>query len=686
MRGTSGAQTGRERPRRPYTIRDQVALRRLGDVAVSPDGSFSVLVISRLVPGKNRLDAHLWTIRADGTGLRRLTRSGGGRDANPVVSPDGRGVFYLAGARSANRQVMRIGLDGRDPTAVTRSPIDIESFVLSRDGTKIAFSAAVFPGAATDTLATTAERLERDAHRLTSGLIHDRLFVRHWDEWKTGRRRHVFVQALSGGPAVDVMPAMDADAPSPPFGGSEGYTFTPDGSSVVFTARDVGTEEAWSTDLDLFVAPIDGSAAPRKLTTDNRATDTNPIFSPDGTLLAYLAMDRPGYEADKQTVKVMHWPDGETRSLTADWDRSADALEWSSDGRTLFVTADDTGQHGLFGVDVATGSVASLVSRGHVSHPRSVAGALFHVRDSLEAPADLWRLADGAEHQVTHLNAAILREVALGRTEQFSFPGWNGETVHGYLVEPAECDPGRSYPIAFLIHGGPQGSFGNDWHYRWNPQVYAGAGYAAVMIDFHGSTGYGQGFTDSIRGDWGGKPLEDLRKGLSAALDRFPFLDGTRASALGGSYGGWMVNYIAGVWNEPWRCLVSHDGNLDERFAYFATEELWFPEWEHGGTPWENPAGYERHNPVDHVASWRVPMLVIHGALDYRVSEIEGLAVFTALQRRGVPSRLLHFPDENHWVLKPENSVMWHETVLDWLGRWSADEAPDKLAPGEIAR
>ncbi len=674
-RPPDAARTGRLRPRRPYAIRDQVALRRVGDIAVSPDGGVVVMVIESAVRGRNRLEKQLWLVRADGTGLRRLTRSGG-NDANPVFAPDGRTLFFLSGRRKQARQVMRLELDGRDPIAVTSSPIDIETFVLSRDGRWLAFSAPVFPGSGQASLAVTADRLRQERRRPETGRIHDRLFVRHWDEWKLGRRRHLFVQPVDGGPAVDVMPDMDADAPSRPFGSREEYTFTPDGSGIVFTARDAGREEAWSTDLDLFLVPIDGGASPRRLTVDNRATDTHPAFSPDGSLLAYLAMARPGYEADKQTVILRSWPDGETRALTDRWDRSADSLAWSADGRTLYVTADDTGQHGLFGIDVATGSVTPVVPRGHVSHPRVAGGALFHLRDSLETPADLWVLADAGARQLTHLNRARLRDVALGHAEQFSFAGWNGETVHGYLVKPVGFDPSKRYPIAFLIHGGPQGSFGNDWHYRWNPQVYAGAGYAAVMIDFHGSTGYGQSFTDSIRGDWGGKPLEDLRKGLAAALERYPFLDASRATALGGSYGGWMVNYIAGVWSEPWRCLVTHDGNLDERFAYFATEELWFPEWEHGGTPWDNPAGYARHNPVDHIASWHVPTLVIHGALDFRVSEVEGLAMFTALQRRGVPSRLLHFPDENHWVLKPENSVQWHETVLDWLARWTAEERP----------
>jgi dipeptidyl aminopeptidase/acylaminoacyl peptidase len=312
------------------------------------------------------------------------------------------------------------------------------------------------------------------------------------------------------------------------------------------------------------------------------------------------------------------------------------------------------------------------VAQGHAAHPLAVGEAVFYTLDSLAEPADLWSYRAGQHRRLTRLNAAALRRVSMGEAEQFSFSGWAGQTVYGYLVKPADFDPSKRYPIAFIIHGGPQSSMNNHWGYRWNPQVYAAAGYGVVMVDFHGSTGYGQAFTDSIRGDWGGKPIEDLQKGYAAALERYPFLDPSRAAALGASFGGYTINLIAGVWNEPWRCLVSHDGNLDERFAYFATEELWFPEWEHGGTPWDNPAGYARHNPVDHVADWRVPMLIIHSAHDYRVADTEGLGVFTALQRRGIPSRLLYFPDENHWILKPQNSVQWHDVVLDWLARWTA--------------
>ncbi|HQN40127.1 MAG TPA: S9 family peptidase, partial [Thermoanaerobaculia bacterium] len=302
-------------------------------------------------------------------------------------------------------------------------------------------------------------------------------------------------------------------------------------------------------------------------------------------------------------------------------------------------------------------------------------GRLLFLLDHLRSPAELVSVrTDGSDPvRVTRINDARLAEVRMGDGEQMSFAGAEGDTVYAYVVKPADFDPARKYPVAFLVHGGPQGSFSNQWHYRWSPQVYAGRGYAVVMVDFHGSTGYGQAFTDAIRGDWGGKPLVDLQKGLAAAIEAYPWLDGDRVCALGASYGGYLINWIAGAWPDRFRCLVTHDGNLDERFAYYATEELWFPEWEHGGTPWTNPEGYQKHNPVDLVGNWKTPMLIVHGGQDFRVVDTGGLASFTAAQRLGIPSQLLYFPDENHWVLKPHNSIQWHDTVLDWLDRWTGE-------------
>jgi dipeptidyl aminopeptidase/acylaminoacyl peptidase len=466
---------------------------------------------------------------------------------------------------------------------------------------------------------------------------------------------------------------MDADCPSKPFGGPEEYTFSPDGKALVFTARDAGREEAWSTNFDLYRVGVDGATAPENLTAANEAWDTQPAFSPDGKTLAYLAMRVPGYESDRLRIVLRSWPDGNARVLTEAWDRSPSGLAWSEDSRTIYANASNLGHRSLFAVDASSGETRTVIAHGNVRAMAEAGGRILFAMAHLRSPVELYSVRpDGSDmRSITRLNAEKLAAARMGRPEQFTFAGWNDETVHGWIVEPADFDPEKSYPVAFLIHGGPQGSFSNGFHYRWNPQAYAGAGYAAVMVDFHGSVGYGQAFTDSIRGDWGGKPLVDLQKGLAAALERYPWMDGDRVCALGASFGGYMVNWIAGNWPERFRCLVNHDGNLDERLAYFDTEELWFPERDHGGTPWDNPEGYEKQNPVNYVKHWKTPMLVVHGARDYRVVDTQGISTFTALQRLGVPSKLVYFPDENHWVLKPHNSIFWHETVLGWLDRWT---------------
>ena len=660
----------------PYSAQDQVMMRRISDPRVSPDGQRIAYVLRTTDLEANRGRTDLWLVDTDGAHARQLTFSPEG-EAQPVWSPDGQSLYFLS-SRGGSSQVFRLPLEGGEASAVTSLPLDVSAFALSRDGKRLAVALEVFPDCAT--LECTVTRRKERAQKKSTGQLHTSLFARHWDTWSDGTRSHLFVLPVDGSaPARDLMAGMNADGPSKPFGGPEEFTFTPDGQGLVFTARDVGAQEAWSTDLDLFLASVDKPGAPRKLTEKNRATDTSPVFSPDGKTLAYLAMARPGYESDRLRVVLRSWPEGQERVLAEAWDRSASSLSWSADGKSLLVTADDVGQHPVFALDVEKGEARALSGAGTAAEPRGLPdGRVVFLRDDLKSPADLYSVrADGGDvRQLTHVNAEALARIRFGDYEQFSFAGWNDEQVHGFVVKPVGFDPKKKYPVAFLIHGGPQGSFGNHFHYRWHPQTYAGRGYVAVMVDFHGSTGYGQAFTDAIRGDWGGKPLEDLRKGLDAALQRYPFLDGGRACALGASYGGYMINWIAGQMPDRFRCLVNHDGNLDEKMAYFNTEELWFPEWEHGGTPWENPEGYTKHNPIDHVAQWKTPMMVVHGGQDFRVVDTQGLATFTVLQRRGIPSQLLYFPDENHWVVKPANSLQWHDAVLGWLDRWTQGKAP----------
>ncbi len=659
----------------PFSIHDMLAMDRISEQQASPDGSLVAFTLRTTDLEANRGRTDLWVVGTDGKGLRRMTADPAS-DSSPRWSPDSKTIYFLS-SRSGSSQVWKIAVAGGEPFQVTKLPLDVGGFIVSPDGEKLALSMEVFPGLSVE---ETVERLDEEGKSKATGRLYTELLFRHWDAWSDGRRNHVIVTPIAGGSAVDVMKKMVADAPSRPFGGTEELAFTPDSKSVVFTARDAGSEEAWSTNFDLFLAPIDGSADPANLTDANDAWDTQPVFSNDGRRLAYLAMKRPRFEADQYDVIVRDWPAGSARNLTDSWDRSPSSIAWSADGKTIYAVAENLGQASLFAIDAASGSVTTIVEEGTVSSPsvyrssdRKKTEWIVYGLDTLRSPVELFKTSVSSPRstvQLTDVNREKVAAARMGDYEQFSFEGANGDTVYGYVVKPADFDPSKEYPVAFLIHGGPQGSFGNHFHYRWNPQAYAGAGYAAVMVDFHGSTGYGQAFTDAIRGDWGGKPLEDLEKGLAYALGKYPFLDEKRMGALGASYGGYMINWMAGVWNEPFKAFVTHDGNLDERFAYYATEELWFPEWDHMGTPWENPESYEKHNPINHVADWRVPILVVHGGRDYRVVESGGMGTFTAAQRRGIPSEFLYYPDENHWVLKPANSIQWHEKVIGWLDRW----------------
>ncbi|MEA2692527.1 MAG: hypothetical protein QOJ16_1914 [Acidobacteriota bacterium] len=670
-----GANTASPAPH-PFTARDLHSMHRLSDPQPSPKGDPVVFVLRTTDFAANKGRTHLVRVALDGSGLTPLT-DGSSSESDPRWSADGKSLYFLS-ARSGSSQVWRFAanpIPGGEPVQVTNLPLDVGSYRVAPDGRHLVVSLEVFVDC--PNLACTKERLDRRAAKgQPSGQLYDQLFVRHWDTWSNGTRSHLFAVPLGGGgEPVDLTRGLDADVPSKPSGGIEEYDISPDGRSVIFSARAAGREEPWSTNFDLYQVPMDGSGTPKNLTAANPAWDTQPIFSPDGKTLAYLAMSRPGFEADRFRIVLLSLADGRSRVLTEDWDRSPGELFFSPDGRTLYCTAMDVGHVALFAVDVATGKVRTVVRQGSVHGPALVGGTngrLLFGLDDLRHPTDLYTARlDGSDlKKITDVNRAEIAAVSMGEPQPFQFTGAKGDTVHGFVVKPVGFDPAQRYPVAFLIHGGPQGSFHDEFHYRWNPQVYAGAGYAVVQIDFHGSTGYGQAFTDAIRGHWGDWPLEDLQKGLAAALAANPWMDGDKVGALGASYGGFMTNWIAGNWPDRFRCLVTHDGIFDQRMMYYSTEELWFPEWEMGGPYWTNPESYERFNPARFVERWKTPMLVVQGGLDFRIPMTQGIAAFTALQRRGIPSRFLYFPDENHFVLKPANALLWHETVLGWLDRW----------------
>ncbi|HET6628356.1 MAG TPA: S9 family peptidase [Woeseiaceae bacterium] len=656
------------------------SLARLSDPQVSPDGTAAVFVLTETNLETNRRRSDIWRLELDDRDAepRRLTENDV-NDSAPQWSADGEFIYYLS-EQSGSSQVWRMPAEGGRALQVTDFPVDVANLLVSPSGRRIAFTAEVFPDC--ETFDCTAQRLDEAEHDNRSGRLYERLFVRHWSTWEDGRRSSLFTAALgddgkASGDPVEVSGDLDGDVPSVPFGGREEIAFAPDGEALFFTLREAGQTEPWSMNFDIFRAPADGSAPPANLTPENDAVDKNPVVSPDGQRLVWGAMRRPGYESDQVDIMIRDLASGETRNLTEGWDRSAGDIVFGPDGESLYVTAGDIGTSRIFRVALADGAVEP-VTDGPTAAELEVAGdRLVFVRDSFAAPADLYALpldGEGEATRLTAVNADALADVEIADYEQFHFEGAEGDTVYGYVFRPVGFEEGETYPIAFLIHGGPQGSFGEGWSYRWNPQTYAAQGYGVVTVDFHGSRSYGQDFVDSINGDWGGKPLEDLQKGLAAAIEQNPWLEADNACALGASYGGYMINWIAGQWPDRFKCLVNHDGLFDLRSFYYATEELWFPEWDFGAPYYEAPEAYERWNPVNYVSEWQTPMLVIHGLEDYRVPAAQGLGAFTALQRQGIPSKLLIFPDENHWVLSPGNSIQWHETVAGWLQTYLSEE------------
>ena len=663
---------------RPLTIDDVSTLSRVGAPVASQDGHWLVWAQREtdLAANKGRYD--LW--RLDLTTPRAAPTK---LVAEPLVNENdpqivGDTVYFSSdkgdSESAGDGAIWAVPVAGGTPRKLTDFAGGMNGFKVAPTGDRIVVFADRLPGAPTLEPARAKKGAGAGEAR-----IYDQMFVRHWDTWADGKRSQLFVLPLSArgapGNGKAVVGALVGDTPSKPFGGGEEIAWSADGRTLYFTLREAGRLEPTSTNLDIFQVPADGSAAPTNLTDANDATDNLPAVSPDGRRLAYVAMRRPGYEADRQVLTIRDLATGKLTSLTERWDRSIGSIAWAPEGRSLYVTAQDTQEMPLFRVDAATGEVTRLTQAGHVSNVTILPQGVVVAMNSLTAPDDFYRIAGAGEPaRLTSVNAARLAGIDMPAVTRFDFKGANNDTVYGYAVQPAGST--GKVPVAYMVHGGPQGSSDNSWSYRWNPALFAGAGYGLVAVDFHGSTGYGQAFQDAIRNNWGGWPLEDLQKGLKAATDKFAWLDGDRACALGASYGGYMMNWFEGKWPDRFQCIVQHDGVFDARAMAYETEELWFDEWEHGGkTYYEDPAAYEKWNPVNYVDKWKTPMLVITGEKDFRIPYTQGLATFTALQRRGIPSRLMVNPDENHWVLKPNNSRQWYAQVLGWMDQWTAKVA-----------
>ena len=664
---------------RPMTPEDLATIPRVAAPVASPDGRWVVFQRTDTDPASYARTTGLWIVPSTGGEPRRIADIDGASESSPAFSADGRRLYFTS-AKSGKSQLWFVAFDGAGnamgaPVQASDTMADVDGFRLAPDGRQVVMWGSIRQdcptfGCAADTTPRGSGRLYNDGEG----------FVRHWDSWKepgTFNRAFSFALGEDGrvaGDARALMPEVRGNTPSAPFGGAEEITWSPDSRTVYLTRRVTDRGEARSTNLDIYSVAAGGGAG-TNLTANNQATDTLPTPSPDGRWLAWAAMSRPSYEADRQVLMLRDLRTGAVRALTQGWDRSVASIAWAPDSRSLIVTAQDTLEHPAFRVDARTGRVTRLTQRGNIGDVTVMRdGRILASRNDITAPTELVTLParGGAPMTLTRVTDAARSGLDGFDYRQFSFPGAGGETVWGQIIAP-QGTAGRPLPTILMIHGGPQGSFGNSWSTRWNPATWAAQGMAVVTIDFHGSTGYGQAFTDSINRDWGGKPLEDLRLGLAAAARLDPRVQPNNACAAGGSYGGYMVNWIAGNWSDQFKCLINHAGVFDLRAMAYETEEQWFDEWDHGG-PWYQRENAERWNPVNYVRNWRTPMLVIHGEKDFRIPYSQGLASWSAAQRRDVPAQLLIFPDENHWILKGRNSVQWHRTVFDWVRRWTGAE------------
>jgi dipeptidyl aminopeptidase/acylaminoacyl peptidase len=660
---------------RPITVDDLLAVKGVSDPQLSPDGSLIVYVVSELDRANDKTTSSLWLVPSAGGPPKQLTTTAGTNN-HPRWSPDGKTIAFVS-SRGGSSQVWLLPIDGGEPHQLTKLPIDISGPVWSPQGDRLAFTAEVYPG---QTPEQTAAKDKEAASGKKKVRIYDRLMIRHWNTWDEGKRSHLFVADAHTGEAKDLVPKLEVNTPPAPFGGSSDYAWSPDGKEIAFTAEPVQAA-AWSTNTDIWTVPSHGGE-PKNITALNQGADAQPAYSPSGQWLAYVSQARAGFEADQWVLKILDRTSNTTYELTRSLDRPVLSYAWSSGSNKILALIDDTGKEPIIAIEPsASGNGSTAASAGPDRFARLIAdgaqsgltvgsstGKMAFVRHSADRPAEVFAAgSDGSGlTQLTHHNASLISQLDLPKLEAFAFPGADGEEVRGWLLRPPGFDNTKKYPVVFLIHGGPQGAWHDEWHNRWNYEMFAAPGYALIAINPRGSTGYGQKFTDQISQDWTGRVYEDLMKGLDYALKTYTFLDGSRVAAAGGSYGGFMVNWIAGH-SDRFKALISHAGVFDLTSKYGTTEELWFPEWEFGGPPWEKPEHYRERSPSAFVANFKTPTLVIHGALDFRVPDAQGLGMFTSLQRRGVPSRLVWFPDEGHWVLQAHNRVIWWREVLAWL-------------------
>jgi dipeptidyl aminopeptidase/acylaminoacyl peptidase len=676
-----------ERPaeRRPLSAEDLWNLYRPADPQPSPDGAQVAFVATRYDLDENKGNHDLYLVSAAGGTARRLTTNDG-PDQHPRWLPDGRALLFLS-ARNDDEasQIYRLPFDGGDPERLTDYPSGVADFWIAPDGHSLALITEVFPDC-TD-LECTRTRLAEQEEDGVEAVVADALPYRVWNTVRHGLVSHLFLHPLAEGePPRDLTPGPH-DCPPVDLGTPHDVAFSPDGAFLAYVLN-AQPGVAWNTNNDVWEIPLARGGAVRQVST-GPGNDAGPAYSPDGRWLAWLSMERAGFEADRRRILLQERASGAVRELAAELDRSPAELHWAPDSSGLYFVAADRGRERVFRVDTAGTPARAVVEDASYDSIALLPGgdALVAIRQSHAHPPEVSRVAldTGTVTPLDRLNDELLAGIALPTAQEFWFDGAGGDRVHGFLLEPAERRPARGkLPVVFVLHGGPQGSFDDGFHFRWNLQLLTSPGYAVVAINFHGSMGFGQDFVDSVSGDWGGAPYDDVMRAVDYVTATFPELDGTRLAAIGASYGGFLVNWILGH-SDRFRCLVTHAGVSELWSKYGSTDELWFPEWEFGGTPWDAPESYDRWSPLRYAASFRTPTLVSHGEGDFRVLYTQGTAIFAALQRQGVPSRLLLFPDEDHFVRKPKNALLFWRTLFDWLATYLEPARPVWTPPAEPA-
>lgn len=648
---------------RPFTIEDVLRVRRVADPRVSPDGKNVAFTIGDVNLDGNRVVNQIYVVSIAGGGTKPLT-SGDKSASSPRWSPDGKKIAYVTGS-----QIWVMDHDGDHKEQVTRISTGAGGPIWSPDGKWIAFTSDVYAECQDDDCNKRkdegAEKSKVKAH------IIERLLFKHWDEWRDVKRSHLFVVSSKGGVAREI---ATGDFDSPPYAAASGadYAFSPDSKEIAYL-RNPDKIEAISTNSDIYVVPLSGGMA-KNITVRNHGYDASPLYTRDGKYILYRSQATPGFEADRWRLMRYDRASGTSVEVTRGFDLQVEELAQSADGSSVYFTAGERGRSPIYKVALMGGPAQKVVADVYaVGLQVASDDTLVFAGSSMTAPAEVYRGNGGSVIALTRVNNDLIAPFNLKSAEDMEWTGALGKKVHGFVVKPSDFDASKPYPLMVLIHGGPQSAWNDSWSYRWNPQVWANRGYIVFAPNPRGSTGYGQQFVNEISGDWGGKVYVDLMNGVAEVIRRNKFIDKNRVGAAGASYGGYMINWIEGHNNDPrahFKVLVCHDGVYNLTSMYGSTEELWFPEWEFKGTPWTNKPMYERWSPHNFAANFKTPILIVHGELDYRVPIGEGLQLFTAVQRQGVPSKLLIFPDEGHWVLKPQNSQLWHHTLLDWVDKY----------------